>query len=325
MKQIQRFALISILLSIVCTSCVFNRQPSNAASETQTMDTVSTTASPETSFFSDTSTDVNEEDALSQEEIRKIIDENLAIFSLSDISFFDQTEAEYIAQYPEAFSRIVALGKDALPYLQEIGEEYLRGVAETYPRWLIAKAAEYKIKPESYDRLFPSPDGRYAIQLSVASFVGLMDPFRDIDYNVCMVACDSQSVIYEMNGIFNFPTAMHKEPRITWSDDSKYVAIEQGYRHDYAETLIYNTTDAEAVRLPDREEIERLFGGPLSYIDPESEGLFDRVHFHFEGFQADGVRIYIELSAYNGGGITAGYYTYDLCEQSISEIEFCIP
>jgi len=74
----------------------------------------------------------------------------------------------------QPFDAIVALGEKALPYLEALADaeaddpSWFPDISIAQRVW--ALNAIYAIKPETYDLIFPSPDGKYSVRLLVASF-----------------------------------------------------------------------------------------------------------------------------------------------------------
>ena len=68
---------------------------------------------------------------------------------------------------PDEFNSIVALGETALPYLEVITKNT---EFSNYFRSMTATFARHAIKPELYDLVFPSPDGKYEVRASICDF-----------------------------------------------------------------------------------------------------------------------------------------------------------
>lgn len=237
------------------------------------------------------------------------------------------TEQQLIDAHPDEFAEIVALGDEALPYLEEL-LKYLIGYISSYRgepyksyRCLITMAAAYAIKPELYDLEYPSPDGKYILKASINNFAGAMDPFNGINYNVNIIESETGLVYITTDEIYN-----KVDMKIKWSPDSRYATISKGYRHYYCRTDIFDIENAKFIVLPDKKEIEDILGIKLSYYDSEKNITFNYVHFYFgEWGTEDKIKIRIMLSSFYGGGVGDGWYIYDLRKGEIVDIKFEMP
>ena len=259
---------------------------------------------------------------MTEAEIKAVIDENLDILLTDGDEYY--SEKEFIDAHPEAFEAIVALGEAALPYLKEIGDQYgyNGGDFSKNNRCFLAKAAEYVIKPDLYDMVVPSPNGKYAVKIIVNSFVGLNDPFSGIYYHLNLIDIETEANIIMIKDTFLFPWFIYSELPIKWSPDSKYVAVEEGYRYYYTVVKILDVQKADYINLPDKEDVELLLGKDLTYYDKDEQRSYSNVHFFISDWKTDAIKIQIILCDSARGVAGDGFYTYDLIKCEISYIEF---
>ena len=258
---------------------------------------------------------------MTEAEIKAVIDENLDILLTDGDEYY--SEKEFIDAHPEAFEAIVALGEAALPYLKEIGDQYgyNGGDFSKNNRCFLAKAAEYVIKPDLYDMVVPSPNGKYAVKIIVNSFVGLNDPFSGIYYHLNLIDIETEANIIMIKDTFLFSWSIYSELPIEWSPDSKYVAIEQGYRHYFTVVTVLDVQRADDIILPGEEDVELLLGKDLIYYDDEVHLSYSNVHSLISDWGTDAIKIQIYLSCSTGGYYDVGFYIYDLIRREISYIE----
>ncbi len=247
----------------------------------------------------------------SEEEIAEIVDANLAILVQENALY--SSEKEYITARPEAFSAIVALGEDALPYLMELGQNILPYdySVENYQR-ILAMYAAYTIRPEQYVLSYPSPDGKYALVWEVVTFVTAVDPFGGITYNVSALDTETgETATAKAEFCKDWSASVH------WSPDSRYAAVCVGYRHSYRDVYVFDIGRGECVHLPGEGELEAMLGKDLTYYDADTDEEFSCVHILFDEWGTDTVTARIMLSSVVGGGVDIGGYTYDLAKREI--------
>ena len=253
---------------------------------------------------------------LSEAEIAEIVDANLAILVQENALY--SSEKEYITARPEAFSAIVALGEDALPYLMELGQNILPYdySVENYQR-ILAMYAAYTIRPEQYVLSYPSPDGKYALVWEVVTFVTAVDPFGGITYNVSALDTETgETATAKAEFCKDWSASVH------WSPDSRYAAVSVGYRHSYRDVYVFDVVGAECIRLPNKEELEEMLETDLTYYDTDTDAEFSCVHILFDEWGTDTVTARIMLSSVVGGGVEIGSYTYDLAQRKIVNIGY---
>ena len=259
-----------------------------------TTDDSETTKTETTEPTSDTTTA-----ALTDGDIRSVIDKNLDVITPTDSEFGSENDA--IAAHPEEFEKIVALGADALPYLSEIGNGYESIGSDTSGnlRCFVAKAAEYVIDPEKYDTTVVSPDGKCAVKATVKSFSRLVDPFSGTEYYLRLVDNVTGETIADAGENMGFTFLWNDISEFThWSDDCRSVVIEQRYRHYYSSCYLFTVGKTGAVKLPTSSATEQLSGVKLVWNVDGSD--LDFTHFQFDEWSDDSmvrVRIYVSDNA----------------------------
>lgn len=252
-------------------------------------------------------------------EIRETIDAKLDLI-ISNNNY--TTEQEFIDANYDAIAELVSLGEDALPYL----EECKKGIKsyDSSPdnlRRIVAAIISNIIKPELYDLYCSSPDGKYTVKGTADSFFGLTDPFCGIDYKLCVIDNESGEIVVQEDTIFNFPSLIYDINDIKWSINCEYVAVEQGYRHDYTNVYVFDIARGECFELPSKEEIEKITAKNLSYYDEANALDFENVHCLFDEWGTNTIKVKLILSSNVGGEYDLGSYTFDLSTRHIENIE----
>ncbi len=256
---------------------------------------------------------------LTDEEIRKIVDENLDVLT-TDVGEWIP-ENEMIDIHPEAFGNIVALGNAASAYLDEIANDQTvsMGTSE-YNRCLIASAASYVIDPDTYDFTLTSPDNSYAIKCTVESFFMMADPFIGIIYNFSVVDKSNESVLIATVIGFSI-NDIDQNCGIEWSPNNKYIIVEQGYHNYYTNLYLFDLEQGKCIEMPNSKQIEDFTGKLLTACDPDSGSGLSLQHFTFDSWGDDNtVRVSISLSNSTGTYLKTGTYLYDLNSETIVEI-----
>ena len=256
---------------------------------------------------------------LTEEEIKKVVDENLDILTADD-SLSD--EDKIIAAHPEAFENILALGNGAVEYLNEIGEGYkhVGGDTSGNNRCFIAKAAAYLINPDADDLTFAFPDGRYELKASVYSFSSLADPFAGVDYKLCLIDSETKAVISALPSYFAFSPSIY-DP-VYWSPDGEYVAAAESYRHYYTALHIMSAKSGKSIELPGEDGLEDFLGLDLAAYDPEHGFDLDNTHIYPDEWGDGTIRIRVEKSNSTGIYVDVGWYIYDIENEEIIEANF---
>jgi len=172
----------------------------------------------------------------------------------------------------------------------------------------MARYAQYIIKPELYDLVFPSPDGRYAVKASVYSFLNCGINVSGIDYyNIKLVDCTTDSDVIVLDGFDN-------NIEVEWSSDSRYAAMSHGQGRYFYMTDVFNVADANFITLP-YDEIAVTISNELGIS-------FDNVLFYFNEWSTeDRIKIKMALGS-NYIQTVNGWYIYDLVEKEIVDSEF---
>lgn len=226
-------------------------------------------------------------------------------------------EREYINAHPEAFSAIVALGDSALPGLDRAagGVQYENSADNC--RKYVAMAAKYAIKPELYDLVYTSPDGRAQLKLSPLTFHTLWEPFTGITYALSITDTESgASLIPE-----NFVCEVSGDFEVFWSPDGRYAALSQGYRHLFTSLIIFDVRTSKLTDLSDRAAIQSALGQELLVLDSDTNNTYDRLHCYFESFCGDTVQYTVALQSAHGDEIQIGRLTADLASGYVTAFD----
>ena len=257
----------------------------------------------------------------SEEQIKAIIKSNLDILAQDNPYEIIEKTSDINS---ELFDEIVALGEDALPFLELIAD---RGSGEIswfpdveFEHRLWAVYAIYAIKPENYDMFSPSPDGEYTARLKVESFRSFYNYGQN--FNVAQIINNATGEIVceaDMNDMVNHSAIFH--PKILWSPNSDFAIIEcNGQR--WGNAIAINVQTKDVLVLPDEEAI-------INHVFPgENYELIlsvPRFWFWFDSWKSDEI---VKIS-YNVGVIMdnqdlKGWYTYDLTQRKILDIEYSV-
>jgi len=241
--------------------------------------------------------------------IEELINYNLDILTAGDYSVF--STPDIIDDHPDEFAAIVALGEIAIPYLDAIivNYTYLDGDIG-YKRMIIAMHVKYAIKPELYDLVFTSPDGKYAVKASVYSFAKIGTHTAGTDYcDVRLVDCATDSVIVTSRwDIYN-------NIEVEWSPDCRYAAISYGDGRYFDLTDVFDVRNAKYIVLTRDSEVETIIWDDL-------DARFDNTMFYFNEWIADD-KIKITIALVNSYmQELSGWYIYDLVENEIVDIDY---
>ncbi|MCL1859031.1 MAG: hypothetical protein FWF92_07325 [Oscillospiraceae bacterium] len=244
---------------------------------------------------------------MSKDEIVALIDKNLDVM-IEHAEYFSY-ESDLIDAHPDEFAEIVALGENALPYLDEI----IKNSENFSPRKSIAMYAQYATKPELYDLVFPSPDGKYLVKATVYSFMGVGSVGNL--YNVYLLDRLTDSVIFDLNDIVI-------GVKIEWSPDSRYFAISHHVSWVSA-TNVFDTQTGNYINLPQLNELKEVIKETLSNF------YCDREYFDFEKWISDDtIKIKVFLRIYDVDQPRIfdfdGWYIYDLTEEKIADMDYSI-
>jgi len=261
---------------------------------------------------------------LTEAELRKLADTYLhRLAAAGKNKYF---ERDIIAFSPITFLQLVALGKDVVPYLNKIAYDPGYGGAAGNQCRIMAQAASYAIDPSQYDRFFPSPDGKYALKASIHSFFIGLDPYSSYSYKLSVTHPDTGEVLIDTDQTINFGSFLLQKPLIHWSPDSSYVAIQQGYRHNYSSVYLLDIARGSVYELPDKTEFESLLGIPFAIIIQKDSGgmlhdeTYNCFHVYFDKWNKDSIELTLTLSTNSGAYIDIGRCTWSLSEQKITDL-----
>ena len=258
-------------------------------------------------------------------------EEEMKALILSHLDILAENEPDQLLDKGETihnalFDEIVALGKDALPFLELIADRSYAGISGyedpngMYYQRKWAVHAIYEIKPEVYDLSFPSLDGRYTARIKVESFHSIFNygpTFNDIQ----IVENSVNEVIHatKMENNVNFYGCFYTN--LNWSADSRYAVIDcEGQRS--GSVMAIDTYSKCDIHLPGAEEaVNHVFPGEDIYYFL----VVPRVWFYFENWETDEtvkIKYYIGVTENNGEKDFYGWYTYDLTKREIVEFEY---
>ncbi len=253
---------------------------------------------------------------LTEDEMKAVINENLDILMSDSDGFY--SEKEFIDAHPDAFENIIALADVALPYLNEIADENQYTYSEdTIKNCLIAKAAAYVIKPDIYDVMLPSPDEKYKIIATRAGFSMLANEYQeynDIRLLNCLTGLTEE--ILECSDI------CVRNIDVEWSSDSQYAAISFGMTGYNRDIIIVDVKNKKFHKLPTIDEIKHT----VSDEDPSVNNLesYYRYVIDIDDWLINDneiIQFVFALSDPNDSNAVIGYFTYDLIENKILNIE----
>ena len=306
--------LMITLLTAMLTSCLLlapSPDTDTAPSDTEVIHDCMETALPVTE-----NTDAAEAVARIQANVISTVNEKLDII-LADSDGYTSAR-EYISAHPEEFAAIVALGEDAIPYLdnESTGIKSYDSSPENIRR-IIAMEAKYAIKPELYDLVYPSPDGKTELKLSPCSFDTLTDPFDGINYTVYITDCETgKSLIPEGEEVL----AMGNYRQVIWSPDSKYAAVTRDHRHDFADIIVFDIANSNYIYVSEYYNVyATAHNKELSVFDSESGITYDRLHCLFRSWGENSLTFTAILCSANGDRILIDELTIDLAAESATE------
>ncbi len=167
----------------------------------------------------------------------KTVNKNLDIL-ISEIEG-NKTEKDYIAEHPDAFEAIIALGEEALPYLKAAAKE----TKSESERRKMAMAAAYAIKPELYDEVYHSPDGKYSLVLRVDSFFNsAWHKDQVTSYDRADIIDTSDGAILKSVELSESGFGVFENISVEWSSDSASVTLERRNFYEIV-TDVFAVTD----------------------------------------------------------------------------------
>ncbi|MCL2159355.1 MAG: hypothetical protein FWH48_08110 [Oscillospiraceae bacterium] len=253
---------------------------------------------------------------LESEATQTLLPDNLAEFINKNLDVilpddFTVASFELIDAHPDEFAEIVKLGEASLPYLDEIIENS-RG-----SRMLMAMYVQYTIRPELYDLVFLSPDGKYAVKASlVLSYFFWPQEIRHYD-DIKIIECSTGSVIAASD-------IVTRNIEVEWSPDNRYAALSHGISGYFRETAIIDVPGADFIFLPDAQEVKQLIAEKATPEQIDLLNYLERYIFVLEKWVAgDEAKIAIAFSftAHAFRKVLLGRYIYDLSKKEVTSIE----
>jgi len=253
-------------------------------------------------------------------EIIALIKTNFDILAESNLEEIQGNAGEINS---ELFDEIVALGEKALPFLERItnwtDEEISWYPGLEFEHRLLAVHAIYAIKPEKYDILSLSPNGEYTAQVAVASFAMFYNHGQN--FNIVQIVKNATGEIVceaDMTNVVGYGGIY--DAAISWSADNKFAVIECSGRR-WGSAIAINVQTKDCARLPGEEEM-------IAYVFPgENYGsLISVPRFWFEVDSWENksvVKISYILGEITNNREFSGWYTYDLNQGKILEIDYC--
>ena len=248
-------------------------------------------------------------------DIAEKIEEYLDIIT-ADGEEFD-SEKQFIEAHPDEFAGIVALGEEALPYLNKLAAQYYEAYnTDRYSRSIIAMAAAYEIDPGLYDRIYLSPDGNYMLNATVAEFFKAGDPFTGIIYDLSLVECGTGEVKASIKSSAYID--------VEWSPDSRYAAVSDklSVTDDdlfYGMTAVFDVQNENVKYMPYGKFLSALLGVLNRQLDICAYDIW------FGDWVCEGcVEIDYRVITDSGRKAVTGRYIYDLVNEKIDKFDFSI-
>ena len=181
-----------------------------------------------------------------------------------------------------------------------------------------ANAIDASGHPSYFDGVFLSPDGKYAIKISVANYAstGVPDSHTDATYELLLIDAADGSVITASGDEYVMEAAL-----VNWSPDSKYAAIEVNNWNTSTNIVLFDTTTGLCHKLYDEEVLETFAKREFAYTDPTGT-VWDNVHCRFDEWGIDSVKIELSLSTNIGGRLPFGSYVYEIPTKSAQMLEY---
>lgn len=261
--------------------------------------------------------------ALSEEEIRAVVDENInALTADTDWVY----RGDYGDTQMELIGNIAALGKSALPYLKEVIKENPHRGA-TMPenfRGIVAMIAEYLINPARYDTETVSPDGKYALKMQAGSFTEIEwgGYFTIGDERLSVIDTATREILMIKNAnAKNRYYGPYTKSQVYWSPDSRYVAVKDEMDHLIVLTdLVFDIDRREVIDLPDDKSEEVM----IPILEWEDTEYSDRPTFTLgEWMKNDMVRIDV-TNGVMSRWLSEGWYTYDLANKKVVKVSISV-
>lgn len=181
-----------------------------------------------------------------------------------------------------------------------------------------ANAIDASGHPSYFDGVFLSPDGKYAIKISVANYASTVvpDSHTDATYELLLVDAADGSVITASGDEYVMEAAL-----VNWSPDSKYAAIEVNNWNTSTNIVLFDTTTGLCHKLYDEEVLETFAKREFAYTDPTGT-VWNNVHCRFDEWGIDSVKIELSLSTSIGGRLPFGSYVYEIPTKYAQRLEY---
>lgn len=227
-------------------------------------------------------------DDLRQEDIIRIIDENLDVIMSSPKE--SSMTLDYIHAHPAEYAKITILGDWAVPYLLEIAESDggLRGG--------IAKVILQGLGVTLHVNSAISPDGKYIVETRgiIDSPISGIYPAREI----CISDNETGEVLWHMS-------PGYIESEFAWSPDSRYVAVYFMAR-TYGDMVVYDTKTKRTLPILTFDDLIKKFGGKFKPDDNRPDPYLKPLHWE------SGTRLRISYKwSGESGREYSGEYVYD--------------
>ena len=260
---------------------------------------------------------------LSEDEIRAVVDENIdALTADTDWVY----RGDYGDTQMELIGNIAALGKSALPYLDELIKEnpHVGGTMPENVPWIVAMIAAYSIDPARYDTETVSPDGKYALKMQAGSFTEIEwgGYFTIGDERLSVIDTATREILMIKNAnAKNRYYGSYTKSQVYWSPDSRYVAVSNWIPHMILLTdLVFDIDRREVIDLPDDKSEEVM----IPILEWKNTEYSDRPTFTLgEWMENDMVRIDVT----DGGmsrWLSEGWYTYDLANKKVVKVSISV-
>lgn len=247
--------------------------------------------------------------------IIEIIDRNLDILVMNSNGF--SSEQDFIDAHPEAFSEIVALGKEALPYLMNYAmDPEKNSAARNYSLCLVSRAVAYAIEPSIYDLSFESPDGQTLLTISVSTFASGDYPLElETTYSTLfLIDTDSGS----KNEIAKFA---YTSLNVYWSENSRYAALigTQKNRCFPITALLIDTVSGNCTDLPTLEIYNSIIKENVNKINFLSISLIECEWISDEQLK---INFNLNTGASYYPQTTSGWYIWDMNTHTVGECTY---
>ena len=259
---------------------------------------------------------------LSDDEIKKIVDENLDVLITDSDRIY--SEKDFIDAHPEAFEKIVSLGEAAISPLEEIiaseSTHYNNADPGKIPKGLAAMIAAYAVKPSLFDLTFYSPDEKYMLCLCVGTFLqiefgGTITTAYD---HINIISVEKGQLTFSLDTEARYYGA-YTHVEVSWSPDGAYAAIRSIDEKWYSITDICDVRNSEMIALPSLQE--EILPAAMPEDEAPSSALDFVEYSVVEWLKNDAVKIGYRYREGNFSG-GQGDYVFDLNSGIFSQVSF---